>query len=436
MSNIEQFFSYLSIFDQFFWSYIGFALVCGAGLYFTVVSKGAQFRILKNFSKYFKDILAEAAASDTGVHPLKLYFASTGGMIGLGNVVGISMAVILGGPGSVLWMWVASICGMLIKYAEIYLGTKYRIINANGQYSGGSLYYLQMAFSTKTVSYLAAILLCIYGAEIYQFTVLVDRIAHNMSFSRSAITVCLLLLVLYSSLGGIKRLSNICAWMMPIFIVGYLSLGLYILFCNYQAIPGILREIFTHAFTAKAALGGFAGSSMLYAAYMGISKTVYSGDIGIGYDSIVQSETKVSNPQKQACISIYALFTDTIICTTTAMIVLVTNSIYRTDISLPSDLIADIINQYLRWGDFFTTLMLFIAGFTTVIAYLTVGFKAAVFLLPRYGKPLYLFYSIGIFLFCSQYSQQKVMLIMSVASGLLVLINLAGIFKLRHKIKW
>ena len=172
-------FSVLSTIDSFFWSYIGFSLIVLCGLYFTFQSKGLQFRILASIPSTLKDLHNSAKHNTQGVPPLRLYFASIGGMIGLGNIVGITTALTIGGPGALVWVWVASFCGMLIKYAEIYLGIKHRVSNAKGGYDGGPMYFLQKAFRGKTFALLSALFLCIYGVEIYQFLIITDTLSHT-----------------------------------------------------------------------------------------------------------------------------------------------------------------------------------------------------------------------------------------------------------------
>jgi len=185
-----------------------------------------------------------------------------------------------------------------------------------------------------------------------------------------------------------------------------------------------------------AKIGGFLGSTMIMSAYLGISKTVYSGDIGIGYDSIVQSETRVVNPKKQATLAIYALFTDTIICILTNTMIGVTGSWHSLNHLIPSDIVAQLLSTYIPYSDLFMTLLLFFAGFTTIIAYLAAGIKCSQFINPKYGKAIYLTYAIFAFIFFCNFSQVNVMIIMGMLSGLLVLLNVCGILKLKKDIEF
>lgn len=428
-------FRIIAYLDNFYWSYIGWALITGSGIYLTIISRGLQFRALFNFRQNLANVYAEAGAIDNnGIHPFKLYFASVGGMVGLGNIVFICTAIMIGGPGSIFWTILASLSGMLLKYSEIYLGVKYRIQNPDGSFTGGPMYFLQKAFKPKIFAYIFAFLLCLYGVEISNFLIIVDRIEHSFQFNRYTIIFCFLVIVIYSSIGGVRRLANICSIIMPVFMTGYIIFSLYVIICNAEMLPSFFKTVLTSAFTGHAPIGGFVGSTMILSAYLGVSKSVYSGDIGIGYDSIMQSETKITTPHVQATLSIYAIFTDTLICVLTNVMVGVTGSWYTLNNFEPSDVVAQLLSNYIPYSDFFMTLLLFFAGYTTIIAYLAAGTKCAQFIYPKYGKILYLMYAIFAFIFFCNFSQTNVIIIMGLLSGLLVLLNVCGILKLRKDI--
>jgi len=434
---MEAFFNIIFSLNEFYWTYLGWIIICVAGLYFTIVSKGLQFRAIFNFKRNIRDIFTEGAKKDNiGIHPIKLYFASVGGMIGIGNIVGISAALMIGGPGSIFWTIIASICGMLIKYSEIYLGVKHRVRNNKGGFDGGPMYYLRDAFKSNFISYFAAFLICLYGVETYQFVVLVDRLEHSFDFDRMLIVISLLALVLYSSIGGIQRLANICTVLMPIFMLTYIFVALYIIGTNLGVLPGFFKLVISSAFVGHGPIGGFVGGSMILATYYGVSGTVYSGDIGVGFDSIVQSETNIINPHKQATLAIYALFTDTIICVLTNTMLGVTGAWHMLNHMENSDIVTTTIGNYFPYADLFVTLLLFLAGFTTIIAYLAAGTKCATYIHPKYGKIIYLMYAVFAFILFCNFPSEKVRVVMALLSGILVLINVAGMIKLRKEIKF
>ena len=427
-------FDFLEKIDGFFWGYIGFMLVVICGLYFTLKSKFFQFMVLASPRRTIKN-LVEYDEKSRGVHPIRLYFASIGGMIGLGNIVGVVSAIILGGPGALFWLWVASIAGMLIKYCEIYLGIKYRTKNVQNGFDGGSIYFLRHAFQNKWPALLVAFFLCIYGVEIFQFTVVSDTLSNTFALNRYLVISGLSGAILYIGVGGIKRLANVCSVIMPFFLLAYVAMCLWIIYQNASHLPELFRVVIKSAFNGHAAIGGFAGSSFILAAQHGISRSVYSGDIGIGYDSIIQAETSNPHPERQARMAVFALTTDSCICSLSMLLVLITK-LWHQEAMPPSEYVPAALGLYFSHSHIFIGILLFLAGFTTIVAYFSVGIKSAQYLSPRYGKIIYMAYAIGAFIFFSFFDQAKALLIMSLSGGILMTINLIGILKLRDQVKF
>lgn len=427
-------FQILEKIDSFFWRYIGFTLVVLSGIYFTFKSRFFQFRTMFRLKHVIKDLHDPAHAASAGTNPLRLYFASVGGMVGLGNVVGVITALIIGGPGALLWLWMASFSGMLIKYAEIYLGVRYRVANKTGGYDGGPMFYLPQAFKNKFIAPISAVLLCIYGVEVYQFLIITDTVSTVFAWPKIPVLLGILSLVLYTVLGGINRLANVCTILMPAFMLLYVGMCLWVLWSHCGEIPEVLSTVVHSAFNGHSALGGFAGSTFILSAQQGIARAVYSGDIGIGYDSTLQAETQSQYPERQARMAIFALLTDVIVCTMSMMVVLVTKMWHTTHPMQASEFVARALSLHFPHIAVFMAVFFFLAGFTTIIAYYAVGMKSAKFLSPRWGEKIYLLYGVAAFGLFSFFDQSKVILIMSFSGGLLMMLNLAGIFKLRHQI--
>ncbi len=431
---MKVFFEYLAILDAWLWEYMALAIIISTGLYFSIKSRCFQLKILIRFKRYVTELQQSARTETVGTSPIRLYFASVGGMIGLGNIVIVAATVTLGGPGSLIWLWVASFLGMLIKYSEIYLGIKYRIPNTDGGYDGGPMYYLQHAFGNRAIPLIVCILLCIYGAEVSQFLVLADTMVHTFNMEREIAIGALLILVLTSAAGGVRYLANICSIIMPIFMIGYVGVGLWVIIDHIYILPDIFAMIWHSAWHGQAPMGGFVGSSVLMAAHYGVSRAVYSGDIGIGYDAVIQSETQTRFPHKQARMAVYALLTDTVICTISALVILVTD-VWTLRLR-PSDYVATALSGYIPQVQYFMALLFLAAGFTTIVGFLVVGQKCAKYLNPRFGRQLYLLYASAAFIFFSFYDQDKVILVMSVSGGILMILNVAGVFKLRNEIRF
>lgn len=432
--TMNSIFDYLTRLDSFFWGYIAFLLIVLLGCSLTVKARFFQIRAFPSIVKTFFHFLTKSSSDARGVHPLKAFFASVGGMIGIGNVVGIVTAVQIGGPGALFWVWVAALIGTIIKYSEIYLGLKHRVANDRGGYDGGPMYFLRSAFSNRWIPIGISFLLCIYGVEIYQFAVITESLTTNFDLNRYAVICTLLLLILYASAGGIPRIGKICSWIMPFFMSLYISMSLWIIFQEISIVPGILKNVFISAFTGHAAVGGFAGSSVLLAIQHGVSRAAYSADIGIGYDSIIQSESNTVFPERQARLAVLGVCIDNLVCTMSILVVLVSGIWKSAEQIEGSQLVQTALSQYFPFMHLFMPIFLFIVGYTTMIAYFCVGIKCARFLYPKYGSQLYTVYGVIALLFFSFFDQTQALLVMSLAGALLLITNLTGIFILRHQI--
>jgi AGCS family alanine or glycine:cation symporter len=403
------------------------------GCYFSMKNNFYQVSVLFQPRKYIGELLHYSAEDKTGIHPIKLYFSSVGGMVGLGNLVAVVTVLTMGGPGAIVWMWLGSFLGMVVKYSEIYLGIKYRVRHKKG-YDGGPMYFLQEAFKgssiklDKMLPIIVCFLLCIYGAEISQFVILTDLFTESFEIPRLGVVMILLLLILVSAFNGVQGLSSLCAFLMPIFMISYLLIAAWILILNYHLIPPFFSEVFSDFFSLEKGVAG-----ILAAAHPGIARAVYSGDIGIGYDSIVQSESRTTHPERQARIAIFALFSDSLICTATLIIIYITGVANLDGLNL-SDYLPKALEVYLPFSQVYVTLAFFIAGFTTIVGYLVMGQKAARFINPKFGRRVYLLYSSLAFIFFAYQDQTTALMIMSISGGLLMVINLLGVFRLRKEV--
>lgn len=431
---VEFIFAGLSQVHTIFWGYLGFILIMVLGGYFTIKSRFFQFRTFPTLFKIFFEFLRHTPSNEKGVHPLKVFFASVGSMIGISNVVGVITALQMGGPGALFWVWIASVISAIIKYSEIFLGMKYRVVNERGGYDGGPMYFLPQVFAKRWVPMLVSLLLCIYGVEIYQFVIVTDSLTATWNLNRLLVVFVLLAIVLYAVRGGVSRISDICTLVMPVFMLLYVVMSAYVIAKHADILPQTLLQVFTSAFTGHAAVGGFAGSTALLAIQHGISIAAYSGDIGIGYDSILQSETRATCAQRQAKLSILALGISNLICTLTILLALTTGSWTSLDTIEASQLVQTILSDYFPYMNLFMPIFLFSVGYTTMITCFCVGSKCASYLNPKWGVNAYLFYASFMLVTFSFLDQTIAYLVMSLAGSVLLMINLIGIFFLRKHV--
>lgn len=421
--------------NEFIWHYVAFILIIGLGGYFSIKSRFFQIRefpaIFLSFCAFFTDKSKEKQ----GIHPLKAFFAAIGGCIGIGNVVAICTAVQIGGPGALLWTWVGGLAGMLIQYSEVFLGMKYRVKNDTGSYDGGPMYFLPVAIKLPWIGQIVSLLLCIYGVEIFMFNVMVDSISVNSGANPYLVTAALLFAIIIVALGGINRVGEVCSGLIPLFVFLYLLMGFWVLIQHFSDIPSILHQIFYGAFTAQAAKGAFAGSTVGLSISMGLSRGAYSGDIGVGYTSVIHAESSSKQTQRQSALTIMGIFLDTfVICTMSILIVLATEHWHSgIDVAL---MVQEALGLYFPYMHFFMPLFIFLLGYTTILAYFVVGIKCAKFVSPKWGPILYYLYAcIALPLFAFVDSADA-FVIMSLCGAFLLILNITGMFLLRKQVRF
>ncbi|GAB4234110.1 MAG: AGCS family amino acid carrier protein [Chlamydiales bacterium] len=428
-------FSLLELIRDNLWGYIGFPAIILLGLFFTFKSKVIQIRKFPKVTKTFFSLLTTPSHHEKGIHPIGAFFTCLGGCVGIGNVVAICGAVKIGGPGALFWVWITAFLGMVLKYSEVFLGLRYRVIDACGNYDGGPMYFLQRVFKTLWIPNLLALLLCIYGVEIYQFTVITSTVSINFGLNYFLVTLLLLGLVIFTASGGIQRVSHVSSVVVPLFIVAYLGMGLWVIGNNITLIPEVLKLIVSSAFTGHAAIGGFAGSTLLIAASQGIAQGCYTTDVGVGYASIIHSESSTIRPQKQACLTIFDIFLDTfVICTVSILLILITGV---WDLPIDESLMVQTsLAKYFPYMHYFMPFFLFLLGYSTIIAYFFVGLKCAQFLSPQRGKYYFYAYAVFALLIFSFAETRQTFLLMSFVGVLLLFINLYGFYRLRDEISF
>jgi AGCS family alanine or glycine:cation symporter len=432
------FFGVINAIDTFFWGFVSFFLILLLGLYFTVHTRAFQIRsfahIIKTFAYIAKHPLTD---SQVGIHPLRLFFTSVGGMVGIANVVGVVTAVQFGGPGALFWVWVTGIVGAVIKYAEIYLGFKYRIPKLCGSgYQGGPVHVLKEAFAQRFFPITVAIFLCIYCVEVFQFSVMVESVSFNFNIEKPIAILLLLSAVFYIVMGGVDRLTRYCMYINPFMMFSYLFMCFWVIGLHFNELPALLYTVIKSAFSGHAAVGGFAGSTVLMAIRYGVSRAAYSADIGMGYDSSMQVESKISHPENQAKLAIFGVYMDNCICTLTLLVVLLSGIWSATPAVEPCVAVQLALAPYFPSVKLLFPLFFLMTGFTTIAAYFTVGVKTSQYLSPSYGKSAYLLYGlITLPLFCYM-GETKALTLMSLSGAGLLTLNLLGIYRLRKQVKF
>ncbi len=382
---------------DFVWGYPLILLLLGTHLFLT-------FR-LKFIQRYlFKAIKLSVANDSDGKGDISQFGALTTALaatLGTGNIVGVSTAVALGGPGAVLWMWLTGIFGISTKYAEAVLSIKYRVKNEDGSFSGGPMYALEKGLGKKWLGVIFAIF-TIFTAFISMNMVQANSIAHLVAESYNVpmwlTGLILTALAAVVILGGIKSIAKFCTFLVPIMALLYILGCLYILVANFSSLPNTISLIINSAFNGQAAIGGFAGAGIMQAMRFGTARGLFSNESGLGSAPIVAAAAQTRNPVRQALVSSTGTFWDTVVvCALTGLVVV--NSGAWDDGLNGAALTKSAFTQISYVGTFILSTGLLTFVFSTILGWSYYGEKALEYLVGQKGvKPYRVLWVLMVFL--------------------------------------
>jgi AGCS family alanine or glycine:cation symporter len=312
----------------FVWGLPLILLLVGTGIFLTIRLRGLQFRQLGRALRIAFSREDTRAAGD--ISHFKALMTALAATVGIGNIAGVATAIAAGGPGAVFWMWMTAFFGMATKYGEAILAVKYRVVDENGNMSGGPMYYLERGLGLKWLGVLFAVFgsLAAFGiGNMAQANTVAHALESSFGVQPGSTGLVMAALTAAVILGGIKRIGNVAGVLVPVMAVVYIVAGIVVLVLNYQAVPGALALILERAFTPTAATGGFAGAIVMQTIKMGVSRGLFSNESGLGSAPIVAAAARTRNPFRQALVSMTGTFIDTIIvCTITGLVIVSTGA--------------------------------------------------------------------------------------------------------------
>jgi AGCS family alanine or glycine:cation symporter len=366
-------------------------LLVGGGLWLNI---RLGFFPIRYFPFIVKQTFGKILTKPTGEGTITPFQAATSALastIGGSNIIGVPVAIAFGGPGAVFWMWVTAVIGFATKFSEIALGLKYREKNEEGTYVGGPMYYLNKGLGLPFLGAVYAFFLMIeLVPSISTQTVNVVQTASSVGIPAVVTGLVVATLVGLVVVGGIKRIGEVTSRLVPFMALLYISTALVIIVLNVGRLPSVFLMIFEHAFTPTAALGGFAGSSIAAGLRWGVARGCYSNEAGMGTAAIAHAAAVTDHPARQAMWGVFGIMIDTIIiCTTTAMVVLVTGAWTAVSPGEAGSMTAlafqELLGQGIGGGIVTICLMLFVIS--TIIVIIFFGEKQAEYLFGiRFSK--------------------------------------------------
>ena len=299
--------------NTFLWSYILIVLLIGCGLYFTISTRLVQLRLLPEMLRVLTDGIGHRP-EDNAISSFQAFCISTASRVGVGNIAGVAIAIVTGGPGAVFWMWVIAFIGCATGFIESTLAQIYKLPRNNGTFHGGPAYYIQNALRQPKTAKLFAILLSVTFGLIYS-SVQANTIALSLqnAFGIAPLVTAIILFILTGLVifGGMTRIAKFTEFLVPIMATLYILTAFIIILLNLTEVPAMLFLIIHDAFSPQAAVGGGLGSAVI----TGVKRGLFSNEAGEGSVPNAAATATVSHPVKQGLIQSFGVYVDTwIVC--------------------------------------------------------------------------------------------------------------------------
>ena len=338
-----------------------------AGLFFTFRTKLIQIRMLPEAFK----VIMEKPQTEGATSSLGALLISTASRVGTGNIVGVSTAICLGGPGAVFWMWMTAVLGGASAYVESTLAQIYKRRAPDGSCYGGPSYYMETALRQRWLGIIFAVIVILTYAVGYNALASYNLQSAFSGFSfynegSTPIFIGAILAILFAVcvMGGGKRLVKVTGIMVPVMGVIYVAVALVIMVLNLDLLPGVLGTIIADAFDFQAIFGGFAGSCLM----QGVKRGLYSNEAGMGSAPNAAASADVSHPVKQGLVQMLSVFLDTlIICSATAFMCLCSGVAPSADLAGAPYVQASLQASFGSFGPVFIAFSMALFAFTTLI---------------------------------------------------------------------
>lgn len=381
---------FLNFANDILWGKFMVGLIIFTGIIYTLKLNFIQFRQL---GASVKLVFSFKSSSNKGISPYEALSTALAGTMGTGNIVGVGAAIVGGGPGAVFWMWISSLLGMVIKYAEVFLSVKYSH-KKGGEVSGGPMYYIRDALGIKWLGVIFAIgtVAASFGiGNISQVGVITQQLNEAYAIPPLVVTLLLCIPVCLVVLFGYEWTGKVAAKLVPIVSILYIGMSACVLWQYADRIPWAFSQILGSAFGARQVLVGSAAWGFSEALRLGFARGLFSNEAGLGSSPIAHASAEGSTPHRQGLLGIFEVFADTIVvCTVTALVILVSMA------ENPEVLTAAVPVTYsmrLVFGDKLAMALMSVAiicfAFTTIISWCFYGCKASEFLFGKGKTMLY-----------------------------------------------
>ncbi|PPV40924.1 alanine/glycine:cation symporter family protein [Ectopseudomonas oleovorans] len=416
----------LDLLNDLIWSKLLIVMLIGLGLYFTVASRFVQFRYFSSMFRIFGEAFKRQPGQLSSFQALML---SVAGRVGAGNIAGVSVAIMLGGPGAIFWMWVVALVGMATSYFECSLAQLYKRREPDGTYRGGPAFYIQHGLGQRWLGVVVSILLLVtfgFGFNAVQSFTVASSLHDTFGLPTIVSGLILTGVIGVIIFGGIKRIASMADVLVPIMAFSYIGMALVVIGMNLSEVPATFAMIFKAAFGLEPAFAGGIGAAIM----MGVKRGLFSNEAGLGSAPNVAAVAEVKHPAAQGIVQSLSVFIDTLlVCTSTALIILL-SGVYQPGSEMAGVVLTQtaLAAEVGEWGRVFVSIALLLFVFTTLIYNYYLGENALGFFSQKRGPVvIYRVLVVALVLWGSVQDLGTVFAFADVTMGLLAICNLIAL---------
>jgi alanine or glycine:cation symporter, AGCS family len=357
---------FIGFMNNLLWTYVIIGGLLGLGVYFSVKTKFVQLRMIKEMFRILTDKAMVTTEGKKGVSSFQSFCIGAATRIGTGNLAGVAIAIAIGGPGAIFWMWVVALFGGATSFIESTLAQVYKIKDNEG-FRGGPAYYMQKALNARWLGIIFAFFIALaFGLIFNAVQSNTISLAFESAFgtNRTVIGLALVGLTALVIFGGVKRIAKVSEVIVPIMAGFYIILGLYVMATNITQVPAVFALIFKSAFGLEQAVGGGIGAALMN----GVKRGLFSNEAGMGSAPNAAATAVVSHPAKQGLIQTLGVFVDTLlVCSATGFIILMGDAYGKTNLTGIELLQASLESHVGGWAGIFIAISIFLFAYSSII---------------------------------------------------------------------
>ncbi|KVR05058.1 sodium:alanine symporter [Burkholderia ubonensis] len=413
------------------WNYVLIALLLGAGAWFTL-----RFRMIQLKALFLSMKLVGSKGEPGSISSFQAFATGLASRVGTGNIAGVAVALTVGGPGAIFWMWMTALVGMSSAFVEATLAQLFKVSHPDGTYRGGPAYYIQQGLRSRGFGVLFSLSLILAFGFVFnavQANAIADAFHTSFGWSRETVGLALVLLTAPIIFGGIRRIATVAQVIVPLMAIGYLALAVYAVATHIAMVPDVIVLIVKSAFGLEQAAGGLTGYAVSQAIAIGVKRGLFSNEAGMGSAPNAAATASTRHPVAQGLIQMLGVFVDTIvICSATAFVILLSGQ-YELGTGMEGAALTQraISSHVGDWGGIYMAVAIFFLAFSSVIGNYAYAEGNVDFITKRRGVlPVFRIAVLGMVMFGSVGQLPLVWAMADTSMGLMAIINLIAILAL------